>query len=549
MMTSRTSAVEALKATGLRKRFGDYMALVDVDLEVNEGEVVALLGQNGSGKSTLVKILAGYHSPEPGGHLTVGGIPVPLPVPSGAYRDLGLSFVFQDLGLAPGLRVVENLFVGKRRQGVHHAVRPISWSAEYRLACKICASYELDVDPRALVSELRPTEQALLAIIRAAEDIRSFRERSDTTGSGVLVLDEPTVFLPEHEKVFLFELMRRITGDGTSVLFVSHDLAAVRQIAERAVILRDGQVVGDVGVQSVTDDELIERISGYQVRSGDPVAKTAMQANRAPTELLSPDTDGASTDIPVALQIEALSSRHLHGVDLTIHQGEIVGVAGLLGSGSDDIPYAAFGALPGVRGRIQVGTWSTDATRLTPRRARQAGVALVPADRKQQGIAASLSVQKNMMALVTSDYFRYGLLSHGRMRATALERSQAFGVEPSLPDVDMAALSGGNQQKVLLAKWIEQLPAVLLLHEPTQGVDVTTRAEIYELMRSLKSKGLGILWVTTDFDELATICDTTVVCAGGRIVGRVAGPPYSRDQITSNVYAAEAQQQLRNLRP
>lgn len=543
-MTINGTAYHALEAKKLTKRFGDYTALANVDLNVDEGEVVALLGQNGSGKSTLVKILSGYHSPEPGGELSVGGVRVPLPVPSGAYRDLGLSFVFQDLGLASGLRVVENLFAGRRRESVPHKARPISWAAEYSLARKICANYELNVDPRALVSDLRPTEQALLAIVRAAEEVRIFRERSDATGSGVLVLDEPTVFLPEHEKIFLFELVKRITGDGTGVLFVSHDMTAIRQIANRALILQDGKCVGDVVIKDVTDDELIERISGYDTRRSEPLIMTSDQGEPGRTSSLSGDTAGTRVGIPIALEIENLTSNHLKGVDLTIHQGEIVGVAGLLGSGSDDIPYAVFGALQGVQGRVRVGGWSSDAGRLTPRRAREVGMALVPADRKQQGVAASLSVQKNMMALVTGKYFQYGLLSHGRMRTTARERIHSFAIKPSEPDIDMAALSGGNQQKVLLAKWIEQRPTVLLLHEPTQGVDVATRAEIYALMRSLKSVGVGILWVSTDFDELATICDSILVCADGRIIGTVDERPYSRDQITSSVYAAEAQQAL-----
>jgi len=534
----------ALRIVGWTKRFGEFTALDNVSLEVGEGEVVALLGQNGSGKSTLVKILAGYHNPEPGGQLQVSGRSVPLPVPQGSAQGLGLSFVFQDLGLALRLRVVENLFVGRRRVTFGRGVFPIRWREEFRRARAICSGYGLDVDPRALVSELSPTERALLAIVRAAEVVRPFSEHSGAAGHGVLVLDEPTVFLPQHEKVFLFDLIRKIAKGGTAVIFVSHDMSAVREIANRAVILKDGKVSGEVVVGDVTDEELIERVSGQRGSSKETVAKPIGGGQHSAGGVLTRDGKGEGRKSGTALIVENLRGGHLNGIDLVIHEGEILGVAGLLGSGSDEIPYAVFGALSGVRGRVQVGSWIGDAERLTPRRARQAGLALVPADRKEQGIAVSLPVHKNMMSLVLGDYFRYGTLRHGRMRSSALERIQILGIRPSAPELEAVALSGGNQQKVLLAKWIEELPRCLLLHEPTQGVDVGTRREIYELMRSLRSKGLGILWVSTDFDELASICDRVVVCADGRIVGEVPGPPYSRDAITNCVYAADTRQRL-----
>ncbi len=243
-----TSGAPALEARNLAKSFGAFRALKGVDLTINAGEVVALLGENGSGKSTLVKILSGYHEPEPGGELRMNGIDVPLPVPLGAAREVGLSFVYQDLGLAADLLVVENLFVGNRvTSGLASAAR-ISWRAERQRAREIFERYGVDLDPSAQVGRLRPTSQALLAIVRAAHELREYREQHEQSG-GVLVLDEPTVFLPEHEKVFLFDLVRRVTAEGLGVLFVSHDMTAVREIADRAVVLRDGAKVGDVGVK------------------------------------------------------------------------------------------------------------------------------------------------------------------------------------------------------------------------------------------------------------------------------------------------------------
>jgi ribose transport system ATP-binding protein len=523
----------ALDASNLAKRFGPQTALAGVDLTVGRGEVVALLGENGSGKSTLVKILAGYHEPEPGGGLRVAGTEVPLPVPRGGYRELGLSFVFQDLGLAPGLRVVENLFVGRRAARRAKRVRAINWPAERRAARAVLDAYQVRLDPGALVADLRPTDQALLAIVRAAEELREFRTITagptvpHSLGGGVLVLDEPTVFLPEEEKVFLFDLVRRVTADGTGVLFVSHDMTAVRQIAHRAVVLRDGRLAGDVTVADVCDADLVRLISGHSAERSDGAPPAAVVPDSAPGGPL--------------LAAGELSGGRLRGASLAVRPGEIVAVAGLLGSGAEDLPYALFGGLPAATGRLRVAGWSGDAATLTPRQASKLGLALVPADRKAQGLAPELSVAENMMALVLGDHFRRGVLARGQLRQAAAERCRGYGIRPADPGNPVAALSGGNQQRVLLAKWLERRPRVLLLHEPTQGVDVATRAEIYDLLRGLAAEGLGILWVSTDFDELAAVADRVLVCAAGVVAEQLPSPPFSRDQITSAVYAASAQ--------
>lgn len=525
----------SLQAHGLAKHFGAQKALAGVDLEIGAGEVVALLGENGSGKSTLVKILAGYHEPEPGGELLMGGVPVPLPVPMGGFRQIGLSFVFQDLGLANQLTVVENLFVGHRvRAGLGRLRRPIRWRAERRAARAVFKRYGVHLDPEAVVGELRPTAQALLAIVRAAEELREFRAGS--AGGGVLVLDEPTVFLPEHEKVFLFDLVRRVAADGTGVLFVSHDMTAVREIAHRAVVLRDGVKVGDVLMHETSDAELVQLVSGH--RLGDE----GLERLSARAE----DAQKASTDEP-ALVVRNVSGGRLRNIELTVHAGEIVGVAGLLGSGSEDLPYALFGALPGAAGSLRCAAWTGDIAALTPRRAQRIGLALVPGDRKQQGAVAGLSVEKNMLSLVFGRYMRHGALSLAGIRRTATERCETYDVRPRRPAADMAKLSGGNQQKVVLARWLELEPRVLLLHEPTQGVDVATRAQIYDFMRERCGQGVAVLWVSTDFDELATVCDRILLCADGVITGSVSGPPFTRDRITSEVYATAARGSAREV--
>ncbi|HEX3614967.1 MAG TPA: sugar ABC transporter ATP-binding protein [Solirubrobacteraceae bacterium] len=516
----------ALEAANLAKSFGGVRALKGVDLTINSGEVVALLGENGSGKSTLVKILSGYHVPEPGGSLTMMGLDVPLPVPLGQARTVGLSFVYQDLGLAGELTVVENLFVGRRVTGSAGSFARINWGAERNRAYEIFESYGVKLDPSAQVGRLRPTAQALLAIVRAAEELREYRR--DSGSGGVLVLDEPTVFLPEHEKVFLFDLVRRVVAEGFGVLFVSHDMTAVREIANRAVVLRDGAKVGDVPVATTSDADLIELVSGHRLDRA-----TIEQATTYGSET------AVETSTEVVLAVKDAQGGRVRGVSFELHAGEVLGVAGLLGSGSEDLPYVLFGDAPDGGGELTLPGWSGDISELAPSQAIKLGVSLVPADRKQQGAVADLPVALNMLSLSLKNFMHGGFLRIDKLVGTANQRAETYDVRPRDASVNMASLSGGNQQKVVLARWLEQAPKVLLLHEPTQGVDVATRHQIYELMRARAAQGVAILWVTTDFDELATVSHRILLCAHGQIAGSMA-PPFSRDRITSEVYSATA---------
>ena len=520
-------SVPALKASNLAKSFGGVRALKGVDLAINSGEVVALLGENGSGKSTLVKILSGYHVPEPGGALAMNGVDVPLPVPLGQARTVGLSFVYQDLGLAPDLQVVENLFVGHRVTSGPGSFARISWGAERERARQIFESYGVRLDPSAQTGRLRPTSQALLAIVRAAEELREYRREHEHSG-GVLVLDEPTVFLPEHEKVFLFDLVRRVAADGFGVLFVSHDMTAVREIAHRAVVLRDGDKVGDVPVATTSDADLIQLVSGHRLDRSTIEAATTHGSDASVQ---------ASAD--VVLSVKDARGGRVRGVSFELHSGEILGIAGLLGAGSEDLPYVLFGDTADRSGEVRLPDWSGELSELAPSRAIELGMALVPADRKQQGAVADLPVALNMLSLSLKNFMQGGFLRIDKMIGLADQRAETYDVRPRDASLNMSALSGGNQQKVVLARWLEQSPRVMLLHEPTQGVDVATRHQIYELMRARAAEGVAILWVSTDFDELATVSHRILLCAHGQIAGTIA-PPYSRDRITSEVYSATA---------
>ena len=512
------AGVPALSLRHITMKFGSFRALQDVAFQVGQGEIVGLLGENGSGKSTLVKVLAGVNAPEPGGEMSLGGEPVALPLAPGQFRTLGLSFVHQDLGLARTLTVAENLLVGER--GSANSRRPINWRAEHRRVRELLASYHVNVDPAAQINQLPPVGQALVAIVRAAEELRLYRQRGDVKHS-ILFLDEPTVFLPEHEVEFLFDLVRTVVAEGASTVFISHDLSAVRALCHRVVVLRDGQVAGEAAVSEISDEKLVELIVG-------PASARLAQAGQQ-------SAAGAAAGQPPVCRVQGLHAARVRDVNLAIRPAEIVGVAGLLGSGADDVPYLLFGAGACERGTLTVAGWRADLARLKPFGAVSHQVALVPADRRRDGIAPTLSVAENSTILVNGAYARLGRIQGRRLRALVRELLERFDVRPRNPSAALGQLSGGNQQRVVLAKWLEIKPRLLLLHEPTQGVDVAARAAIYRLVREAAAGGMATLWVSSDFEELATVCDRVLIMADGAVRTELTDD-ITEDAISSAVY-------------
>jgi ribose transport system ATP-binding protein len=528
----------ALELRHISKSFGANLALDDVSLAVRRGEVTALLGQNGCGKSTLVKVLAGFHAPEPGGEMLVGGQVVDLPVPPERSRELGLSFVFQDLGLAPGLSVVENLTIGMRTAASLKGRRVINWKQERRRARETFASYHVAIDPDAEVQELAPVDQALLAIIRAAEEQRLFRGRTASRRSSILVLDEPTVFLPASECELLFSLIRRVASTSASVILISHDLEAVREVADRVVVLRDGRVSAETDVASVTHEELIEMIVGRRTEK----LATAVGGDVPRAEL---DRPRPATAVADPLRVSHLSGGRVVDVSFTLRAGEVLGLAGLLGSGVEEFPYQLFGSRPASGGTIDLAGLSVPAKRMTPQLAMKSRTALVPADRARDGGVGTLPVEENLLLLVEDRYFIRGIRRRRAIRRTATERCAEFGIRPPSPEALLSSLSGGNAQKVILAKWLEIDPRIIILHEPTQGVDVGARSDFYELVKAAAAKGAGVLWITTDFDELATMCDRVLIVGNGMIFGELRRPDISKNAISELVFRASASLSVR----
>lgn len=518
--SSPAAGSPALELRSLTMRFGSFLALKGVDFHVHAGEIVALLGENGCGKSTLVKVLAGVNVPEPGSELLLKGESIPLPLAPGQFRNLGLSFVHQDLGLGRTLSVAENLTVAER--GSAASRRPINWRRQRQRIRKLLASYDVDIDPATLINQLPPVGQALVAIVRAAEELKAYRTRGDV-GQSILFLDEPTVFLPETQVEFLFELVRNIVRDGAGVVFISHDLSAARRLCDRVIVLRDGEVAGTSPMREVTDQQLVDMIVGPA--SG----KLVGLKHRG-----SADQDVSQQ--PVVCEVKGLEGGRTLGVDLTMRATEVIGVAGLLGSGAEELPYLLFGAKRADAGDLVIDDKSMAISKMTPFGAVSKRIALVPADRRRDGIVPSMTVAENVTILVSQNYTTGGLLQKRRIADIVQSLLDTFDVRPRRAGALLGQLSGGNQQKVVLAKWLEIKPRLLLLHEPTQGVDVAARAEIYRLVREASTGGMAVLWVSEDFEELATVCDRVLIMADGLIRSELTGDAVTEESISSAVY-------------
>jgi ribose transport system ATP-binding protein len=519
----------AVELRNISMQFGSTRALDGVNLRIGHGEVVGLVGQNGSGKSTLVKVLAGFHEPEPGGQMFVSGQEIPLPLVPGRASEIGLSFVYQHLALAAGLSVLENLTLGRRIQGGLASWTPIRWGRERRAAAGVLRRYNVDLDLDRRTGDLPPVDQARLAIVRAAEDLRRYRERTGQ-GHSVLVLDEPTVFLPEEDVEYLFELIRTVVADGAAVLFISHDLAALRSIANRVVVLRDGKVVAEELMGEIDEDALVALIVGT---SGQRSPRDT-PAEQAPTAGLVKAVDRDAPPPGQAVAVEHLSGGRVVELSVEIGPGEIVGVAGLIGSGAEDLPYLLFGAASADGGTLRLGDQRLELSRLSPQRSVRERIALVPADRQVLGLSSPLTVWENVVMLIEDEHYRGGLFRRGELVDIAREAVDRFNVRPRDTHAVAGSLSGGNQQKVLMAKWLLARPRLLLLHEPTQGVDVGARRDIYRFVSAAAALDeMAVLWVTTDFGELAEVCNRVVVVSGGRSLTTLHGDELDEDTISA----------------
>ncbi|GAB4009920.1 sugar ABC transporter ATP-binding protein [Nocardioides ultimimeridianus] len=487
----------ALSLTNATKAFGANRAVADVSFSLAAGKVHALLGGNGSGKSTLIKLLAGVEQAD-GGSVEIGGQTIDLtdmtPTRSAAA---GFRFVHQQRSTFPELTVAENLAIG----GVGFPVAPggrVRWRAARRAAATMLAKYEIDAHPDQLLGELGPARQAMVAIARALES---------GEGDGILVLDEPTVSLPDTEVRLLLDAVRRQADRGQTVILVTHRLEEVFAVADNAILLRNGELVAEVEPGSITRSDLVELIVGRAI------------------EEIAPNESAVPGD--VILEAKGLCAGPVGPVDLRLRAGEVVGIAGLVGSGRSSLLKSIFGVLP-----LRSGSLSIDGERISltnPRAAMRAGIAYVPENRAEDAVLPELSVTDNLSVAVIPDYWRLGRVRSGLQRRDATGLLGRFLIKAESVEDPLASLSGGNQQKVVVARWLRRSPRVVLLDEPTQGVDVGARHEIYVLVRTAVEAGAVALVASSDSEELAAICDRVIVLRDGRIVGEVP-----RSELTSS---------------
>jgi ribose transport system ATP-binding protein len=497
----------ALEAQHLSKSFGGVRVLSDVSLSVKAGEVHGLVGSNGSGKSTLIKILSGYHAPDPGGSLTVRGEDVALPVAPDRATRVGLSFVHQDLGLIPQLSVLENLRVGRFTA---HAGWRISWRDERATVRAALERFDLHVNPEIKVQRLSSIERVLLAVVRAFSDL-------EHAPGGVLLLDEPTAYLPRDGVDRLFAAVRRAAAEGAGVVFVSHRLEEIGMLTNSVSVLRDGQLVGTAETSTVTESDLVEMIVGSKIAAA----------------TFDPQSSGE-----VRLRTRALSGRVAQDVTLELHRGEVLGLTGLMGMGHEELPYLVFGAEPAT-GDLELEGEQIPIGEMSPRRAIRTGVALLPGDRQGASGAGNLSVRENVTLPTLERFFTGGFLRPKRERARVLELLRAYDVRPVAPARKLETLSGGNQQKALVAKWLERKPTIFLMHEPVQGVDVSAREEIARVIAGIAADGGSVLLSSCEYEDLARICSRVLVFRHGRVTTELSGNALTKERIIERCYATE----------
>jgi ribose transport system ATP-binding protein len=504
---ARDQARSGLRLRGVSKTFPGVRALIDVDLDVRPGSVHALLGHNGCGKSTLVKTLAGFHAPDGECEATIDGEPFRLGSAEDAAR-LGIRFVHQELGLIRQLGAADNIgFTLGHKQSRFGTIR---WQRQSRVTHELLAGFGIHLDPRTPLELASPVERTAVAIVRAVAGWHR--------GQGLLVLDEPTAALPAREVDRLKQIIRDIRDSGTAVLLISHRLDEVIEIADHATVMRAGQVIwnGEVRDKSVRD--LTKLIVGAESLALDASSR-------------APDGERAG-DAPVVLRVDDLVGRYLRGVSLTVRAGEVLGVAGLFGSGREELPYAVTGATTtGVTGSITVD--GDTLPELSVRSAHDHGLVLVPADRAQEGVIGDFSVRENVTLAALPALRRGTIVPPARDRAFAHQWLHNVSADTRVAERPITTLSGGNQQKAVIARWLSVAPKVLAVSEPTAGIDIGARATIYEELRKRADEDLAVLMSSSDEEDFLAVCDRVVVLRDGAIVAELEGPQITKQAIVA----------------
>jgi ribose transport system ATP-binding protein len=488
-----------LEARGVRKSFPGVLALGGVAVRVEAGEVLAVVGENGAGKSTLMKVIAGIHRPD-AGQLLLDGAPVPFAGVREAMKR-GIVLIHQELNLAPNLGVAANIFLGRERT----YGGPLGWLAGgpmEREARTVLDRVGLAVAPDVLVGDLAPGQRQMVEIARAL-----------SLDARLIIMDEPTSSLTQRETDRLYAVIDELKRSGVSVVYISHRLAEVKRVADRVTVLRDGRNAGELARADVSHDALVRLMVGRDLKQ------------------LYPRQHAAAADAPVRLRVEGLT--YAGGpptpASFELRAGEIVGMAGLVGAGRTELAEALFGIRPVTGGRVWI-----DGQEVRPRHpadAVAAGLLLVPEDRRHHGLVLEQSIRDNL-ALPNLDALSVlGWVLSGREAMLAREQMVKLGVRASGPAQAAGTLSGGNQQKVVLGKWLARRPRVLICDEPTRGVDVGARSEIYALLDHLAGDGVAVLMISSDLEEVLGMSDRVLVLHQGRIAGGLARRELSEEAV------------------
>jgi ABC-type sugar transport system ATPase subunit len=482
-----------LRMTGIVKNFPGVKALDGVSLDVREGEVHGLLGENGAGKSTLLKILAGALTPD-AGSIEFDGREVSLPAPQAA-QALGIVTIYQEFNLIPSMTVEENLFLG--REPV--AGPFVSWPKMRQGTREIAQRYGLDLPASKLVRDLSVAQQQMVEIARAL-----------SMQSRLIVMDEPTSALSEKETQRLFAIVRDLKREGISTIFVTHRLPEVLQICDRVTVLRDGKMSGEAEISGLTIDRIIR-----------------MMVGRASSELFRPLPPRLPGD--VILEVRGLS-RHgavtdpravvLQDVSFNLRKGEILGIAGLVGSGRTELARCLYGADPKTAGEVRIE--GKPVAIRTPEDAIAAGIGLVPEDRKQQALFLDLAVRTNLTVAALGKLLRWGFVRGDAERDMVEHYRKSLNIRMAEAEQLVKNLSGGNQQKVVLARWLALGPRILIVDEPTRGIDVGAKAEVHQLLHEMATGGIAIMAISSELPEVLAISDRIITMRAGRISGELS---------------------------
>jgi inositol transport system ATP-binding protein len=482
-----------LKVTALSKHFPGVQALDNVSLEILPGEVHALLGENGAGKSTLIKILSGVYQPD-NGSIEIDGQKVIVTNPHHA-QQLGIVTIYQEFNLVPSLTIAENVFIG-REPGSGGFV---NWGEMRRQTYELTERLGIHLDPMRLVRDLSVAEQQMVEIARAL----SMKSR-------LIIMDEPTSALSDHEVTILFKIIGELRRQGLSIIFITHRLEEVLTVCDRITVLRDGRNAGYADVKNVNQNDIIR-----------------MMVGRSVDELFRRDKPQKSGE--VALRVEGLTrrataqdinARELRDITFDVRRGEILGIAGLVGAGRTELARAIFGADPFDSGKIIMD--DKPLTIRSPRDAIRYGIGLVPEDRKQQALFLGLAVRENLSIATLASLLQWGMFVRTEDELSMMERyRRMLNIRMASGDQRIANLSGGNQQKVVIARWLAMQPKVLIIDEPTRGIDVAAKAEVHMLLNELANNGIAVVMISSELPEILSVSDRIITMREGHLTGEI----------------------------